>query len=156
MPAEAQSFLGSVWSAFESEQMRAVALRHYDLCAVSDRDYDVLIHPDDLKKSIKIIMTIAAEKGWRPLFRQQVSNHYHLGFWRDDSANAAGPRAIHLDLQDALGKKGFVYAQAEPFIAKREFRNGVRILQPEARAHADIILAPTPLKTRVHCSDSRS
>ena len=126
-------FLRSVWSAFESEHVRAVALRDENLSAMSDKDHDVLVHPDDLEQSLRIIESVAAAQGWRPLFRQRSSNHNHLGFWCENPANAEDSVSLHMDVQDALGSKGFFYAEAGPFVANGEYCDGVRVLRPGAR-----------------------
>jgi len=132
MPIDARHLLRAVWSMFESRHIRAAVLRGDGQSPVPGGDYDILVHSDDLADSVQLIMSVAKELGWRPLFNQRVSNHHHLGFWHKGDLDAERLVSLHLDLQDALGKKGFLYARAEPFVEKIEYRQGVGTLRAEA------------------------
>jgi len=135
MAAEVDAFVRAMWARFESEKIRAVCPRNYDV-PVGEGDYDLVVDPADLRRAGRIIASVADQAGWRALFRETVANHHHLGFWRERPDNAEGPLGLHLDLQDALGRKGFLYAAAAPFVADSQMIDGVRVPRPEARALA--------------------
>ncbi len=137
MPGESARFLLSMWAEIESAGVRAVLMRNYDDFPEKIRgDHDVLVHPDDLERVKSIVFSVARSARWRVLFVQGVSNHYQVVLWYPRKASQQGPDILQLDLQNALGWKGFHFAAAEPFLRDPVRLDGVSVPNPEARTVA--------------------
>ena len=117
MTRECAELFSATWEAIESARIRAVLLRNFEEAPQHIHgDVDLLVHPKDLKKSKNIILDTAKSRGWRILFEESISNHHHLVFWHVREGDEQGPELLNFDVQDALGRKGFHYAAAEPFL----------------------------------------
>lgn len=128
MTGEGAQFLASTWKAIESAGIRAVILRNFEELPEQIRgDVDVLVHPKDLNIAKSNIFEVAKSLGWRVLFQESISNHHHMVFWHAREGHRQGPERLNLDLQDALGRKGFHYAAAEPFLSNSLRANGIPV-----------------------------
>jgi thymidylate kinase len=122
-----------MWAAFEEARTRVVSLRdpHWAGNGIIG-DYDLLVHPSDLARALTVITSIAKSAGWRTLFEERIANHHQLVLWHRAEGSGQGPHRINLDLQNALGRKGFYYAPSTPFLVNPVRRNGVAFPSPQA------------------------
>ena len=97
LPASRTEFLTSTWAAIETQGVRAVVLRNYGgLPERIEGDLDVLLHPDQMDETRRLILASAKRFGWRLLFQESVSNHCQLVFWCP--RNGKAPARLHLPL----------------------------------------------------------
>jgi thymidylate kinase len=98
-------------------------------------DLDVLVHPQDAERAAREARDAAGQLGWRSLFEERVDNHHHLVWWHP-AAVGEPAGTLHLDLQRALGRKGFRYAAAEPFLEETVAASWLPALAAAPRAVA--------------------
>jgi len=134
MIGNALDFTKAVWAEFEARGVKAVLPRKLSqLSQDLGGDIDIFVRLDDKDCARDAIQAVAKNEKWRVCFEDEVANHHHLVFWRDEGTHL---ESVHVDLQNALGRKGFFYALSEPFISGAAREGNISIPSISARALA--------------------
>jgi thymidylate kinase len=132
MSADTTRILLSVFEAFEANDIPVVVLRnHEQLPQNLHGDLDILLTKNHLLPAEKSILGVAANQGWRILHFERVSNHCQIVLWKPNPE--APPSKLHIDLQFALGRKGFMVAESPAFLRERQYAGPFPIPQPDAK-----------------------
>jgi thymidylate kinase len=101
-------FLADLFAAYENECVRYVAVRNFTSWPQDfGQDIDLVVHPNDLQLSHRIIRRVAPVHGLRWSLRQAWSSHLHYDLL--PARVAAGETGFLLDLRPDLVHRGFIY-----------------------------------------------
>ena len=119
-------FLAALFAAYYNESVRYAVLRNYERWPEHfGKDIDLVVHPNDLALSHRIIQRLAADLGLFVAVRRKRSSHvtYYL--------MGGAAESILLDLRPDVVHHGLVYLRGELVLASR-------------RRHPDGFYVPSP------------
>ena len=123
-----------LWEEFDRYNVNAVLPRNMtSLNENKGGDVDILIRPEELKSAIDAISSFAEKHKWRTVFSEEIENHYQIILIRE-ARNQLD--TLHIDLQKALGRKGFYYGPTGPLIDRAETKDGISVLVSSGCAFA--------------------
>lgn len=128
------ALLVRLFQAWSYGEVRYLVLRNYEsLPEDTGNDVDVLIAPEQLSEAVKIMLSAAAETGWK------MHNHAEFACWSFYFYHEQTGQQIHIDLMCGLRWHSFVFADHAAMLAARTPYKSFFIPHPTHEASVNLL-----------------